>query len=206
MKFINVIFNADHPDPDRFDKLCEELARQGILDEADIYPCIRGAATIEASINASHKMLVRMAKDAKLEKVCIMEDDVLFPAKDGFNYFMALEPNRYDIYTAGTYGGYARQTESSNPCLIVPYPVGLHCYLIHSQFYDKFLSIDPTKHIDTALEGLGTFKLCYPMAAIQRPGWSSNNRKDVNFNLCLKKEDVYFGQEAYIFTYFPKFD
>jgi hypothetical protein len=109
---------------------------------------------------------------------------------------MAHEPEHYDIYLAGSYGGW-------NPCL---YPVGLHCYLIQDHFYNIFLGIDPTKHIDTALEGKGLFKLCYPMAAIQRPGFSANNRKAVNFNLCLKKEDVYFGQEAHLFEKFPKFE
>lgn len=205
MKFINVIFNSDHPDPDRFDKLCEELNRQGILKEADIFPCIRGRETVEASINASHKMLVRMAQREKCGKVCIMEDDVLFPAVDGFNYFMAKEPPYYDLWLGGGYGGRIEGWDERF-YIRTPYPVGLHCYLIHSRFYDKFLNIDPTKHIDTALEGLGTFKLCYPMAAIQRPGYSANNKKAVNFNVCLKKEDVYFGQEAHLYEKFPKFE
>lgn len=137
-----------------------------------------------------------MAKERNLPQVCIMEDDVCFPAKDGFAYWMTWEPENYDIYLAGTYG-------SRKPCL---YPIGLHCYLIRSRFYDAFLNVYPTKHIDTAMEGLGRFEVCYPMAAIQRPGWSANNKKLVNFNVSLKKEDVYFGQEAHLFTNFPKFE
>lgn len=197
MKPINIIFNAGHPEVGRLDKLIDELEKQGIMDATDIYPCIRLAESVEASINASHKMLVRMAKVAQLEEVCIMEEDVHFPARDGFFHWIEHRPKVFDIYLAGTYGSRNGDT--------VQYPIGLHCYLIHSRFYDKFLSIDPTKHIDTALEGLGVYKVIYPYAAIQRPGFSANKRKDVDYNIILGPEDIYRGRQDDVFTTFPDY-
>lgn len=197
MKSINVIYNPYHPDPERQEKLLRELDWQGIVELTDLYPCVRLSESVEASINASHKMLVRMAKQAKLDEVVIMEDDVHFPAPDGFFHWMRQKPKTFDIYLAGTYG--SRNGD------VVPYPIGLHCYIIHSRFYDKFLSIDPTKHIDIALEGLGIFKICYPYCAIQRPGFSSNKRANVDYNTILQVCDIYTGSDGDFFTTFPDY-
>jgi hypothetical protein len=71
-------------------------------------------------------------------------------------------------------------------------PTGLHCYIIAQRYYDTFLATDPAVHIDTAQQK-GLFKVCYPMAAIQRPGWSWNNKEIVNYNTNLNPKDVYGG-------------
>jgi hypothetical protein len=199
MKPINVIFNPNHPEPDRLDRLLAELTRQGLdADKVDIWPCIRGRETVEASINASHKMLVRMARELGLPEIAIMEEDVHFPAPDGYSYWMEnLPAGDWDIYFAGTYDSRVGDR--------VPRPRGMHAYIIRSWFYDKFLAVDPTEHIDQALRDLGDFRVCYPYAAIQRPGWSVNKREEVDYNKPLAPEDVYRGVDPDFYTT-PEFD
>lgn len=150
-----------------------------------------------ASINASHKQIVKWAKESRQVSVVIAEDDVFFPVQDGWEYFLSKEPGVYDLYLAGVYS----TTHDTNCDRTYRYtfdPVGLHCYMIHERYYDKFLSVPDDAHIDTAQGKQGQFKVCYPMAAIQRPGFSANSRQQVDYNTLLKPEDVYGG--------LPKFD
>ncbi|HEV3223888.1 MAG TPA: hypothetical protein VGZ90_13460 [Puia sp.] len=142
--------------------------------------------TVEESINASHKMLVKWAKEEQMDEICIGEDDLFFPAKDGWNWYLSNKPQEFDIYLGGCYG--------------VPMPiinplkefVALHLYTIRSSWYDSFLSAADNTHIDTAQTG-GRFFCCYPMAAVQRAGYSANNHRECDYNTSLRKEDIYGG-------------
>lgn len=165
--------------PEKLELLRQEMLRQAIsfmLWEAVRLP------DIVASINASHRLIVEYAKRRQEASCLVMEDDVCFPAPDGFAYFLQRKPVDFDLYVAGTYGGVKAGKPLSN--------VGLHCYLIHEKYYNRFLSTDPTAHIDTAQDG-ADIHVCYPMAALQRPGWSWNNKSSVNYNTLLKPADVY---------------
>lgn len=188
VKLINVIFNSARPERGHLDRLIRELDRQGILEQTDLYPCIRNRETVAASINASHKMLVRMAKERDMPEVCILEDDAMFPAANGFQHWMDETPTGdWDLYLGGTYSGHnGGRVEKIN---------GLHCYIIRQRFYETFLSVDPTKHIDAILDGLGDYRVVYPYVAIQRPSWSANNNEDVDYNVVLRPEDIYYGDD-----------
>lgn len=148
------------------------------------------------SINLSHKQIIKWAKDKELEEVCVWEDDCMFPAKDGWDRFLKLKPKEYDLYLGGAYGlnkvawGRVRKEQG---IVEVHNFVGLHCYFCHSRYYDKFLSVPDDQHIDTIQAGLGKFYLCYPMVALQRPGFSANNKAVVNYNSSLEEEDIYRG-------------
>jgi hypothetical protein len=66
--------------------------------------------------------------------------------------------------------------------------------MVHEKFYEKFLSVPDDVHIDTSMDELkGNYVFCYPFAALQRAGFSANNRTVVNYNPILKNEDVYGG-------------
>ena len=173
---------------EKYEPLISELKRQGITDY-EIYPCILSKTVVE-SISESHKMIVREAKERGDEMVCLAEDDLMFPAKDGWRYFLKNIPMLFDIYLSGSYLIDNRITYIS-PTTDVDAYVGNHLIIIHSRYYDTFLATDSREHIDTAQTGKGFFKLCYPMAALQRPGFSANNLADVNYNGILKPEDVY---------------
>jgi len=183
---VNIIF--DERRYEKYQPLVEELWRQQITD-FEIFPCILGHNVVK-SINLSHKMIVRKAKEEGLKEVCIVEDDVMFPAVDGWKYFLKNKPDNYDIYIGGTY--LIDGPDNWKPPLIkVNAYVGNHLIIINERYYDKFLSVPDDKHIDTIQEGLGDFYVCFPFAALQRPGFSSNAMINVNYNSMLRKEWIY---------------
>ena len=136
-------------------------------------------------INKSHKQIVEYAKLAKWDEVLIMEDDVRFCGKDAFNYFLDNKPQDFDIYLSGIYLGEILPDNS------VKSFSGLHCYIVHSKFYDTFLSTPDDEHIDRALANLGTYKVCNPFAAVQYNGFSSNTKKEENYDELLKSRSLY---------------
>lgn len=169
-----------------------ELARQGISDYhiefAEPYP-----GPPHAAINAMHKKLVELAKFNKLKEVCIMEDDVQFPAADGWDYFLKKMPKMaFDIYLACTYGEviFGLPYIEGDKSAWAKVPCGFHCYVIRERHYNRFLAVPEEAHIDTG-QAMGTYPVCYPFAAIQRPGWSGNARKEVDYNTKLNKKEVY---------------
>lgn len=170
---------------ERLQPLRAELHRQH-LDPDKIWTPKMLPSVVE-SINDAHKTIVRYAMEKELKEVCIMEDDVMFPAIDGFRYFVRNKPKKYDMYFAGTYLPFQKGEQLCK----INGAVGFHCYIIHEKFYEMFLSVPSNKHIDTAMDGLGDYYVCYPMAALQRPGFSSNNNAEANYNVGLSKEDVY---------------
>ena len=66
-----------------------------------------------------------------------MEDDVYFPAQDGFEYFLKNKPDDFDIYLGGIYLGSDKVKEMNQR--IRHRFSGLHCYIVHERFYDTFL-------------------------------------------------------------------
>jgi len=170
---------------DRLPKLREELERQGITEYKLFRPILDGAKSIMHSINISHKNIIQYAKDNLFESITVFEDDIMFPAKDGFSRYITETPESYDIYLGGYYNF------DLKPGNVVTRFTATHCYTVHSRFYDKFLSASEDLHIDSALDGLGTYVACYPMVAIQRIGYSANNLGIVDHNQMLRPEDVY---------------
>lgn len=177
---LNIILDSRRTE--RYEPLMNELKKQKISD-FEIWPCII-LDNVVKSINLSHKMIVRDAKERGLKEVAIAEDDLWFTADDGWSYYLRNKPEVYDLYLACTY------------CIPVSNNrvTGFHLYMVHERFYDRFLSVPDEKHIDTAMDDLkGNYNFCYPFAALQRPGFSNNNKAVVNYNAILAQEDVYGG-------------
>lgn len=179
---LNIIYDARRFE--KYEPLMLELERQGIKEgEFEIWPCLLLNDVVSA-INKSHKMIVEDAKEKGLSEVCICEDDLFFPAQDGWQYFLRNKPLEYDIYVAATY---ILPVELKKLC-------GFHLYCVSSKFYDTFLSTPNNVHIDTYFDTIpGDYHICYPYAALQRPGFSSNNKAYTNYNAILKDEHVYGG-------------
>lgn len=173
-------------DDRRFEKyplLIKELEEQGITDY-ELIPAIIDKRSVVESINAGHKALVRMAKEKKMPYIAIAEDDLMFTAKGAWQYFLDNIPETYDVYVAATY--------------LMPLEMnlltGFHLYIVHEKFYDKFLSVKDDEHIDNAVCDLkGDYKICYPFPALQRAGFSSNSKVEVNYNNLIKEKDIYRG-------------
>lgn len=175
---LNIIY--DNRWPEKYEPLINELFIQNI--DYKIWSPVE-AKTVVESINLSHKAIVSWAKKHNLDRVFIGEDDLHFPAKDGWQYYLQNIPETFDIYAGGTY-----IDDLTNKNILC----GFHLYCVSSKFYDKFLSVNDNCHIDTEINNLGgDFKVCRPFAALQRPGFSANNRMNVNYNSILKPEDIH---------------
>lgn len=175
---LNVIFDSRRIE--KYEPLIEELKRQNITDYK-IWPCIMKPDVVE-SINASHKMIVNYAKGLGLKEICIAEEDLMFPNENGWDYFLEHKPKSYDLYLACTY---IPPISNNKIC-------GFHLYFISEKFYDAFLSAPDKEHIDTAMDNLnGDYHFCYPFPALQRSGFSANNKAVVNYNAILNENDIY---------------
>ena len=136
---------------------------------------------IQNGISRSHKKVVRWAKNTGKEMVCIAEDDCLFTSPNGWKYFIENLPSDFDLYLGGLSTG--ELTEEST----VRDFSGLHLYVVHSRFYDTFLSVPEHKDIDRALAGLGRFVVCSPMVAIQRNDYSDHQKKYQDYSKYWEK-------------------
>lgn len=179
---LNVIIDSRRLE--RYEPLISELSRQEI--EYELWPCLM-YNNVVTSINNSHKMIVRKAKEDGLVETAIAEDDLYFPNEKGWEWFLKNKPDVFDIYVGGSYLHFKRPEV---PCAVkVDCIVGLHLYIINEKYYDTFLATSDLDHIDTAQRG--DIYVCYPMPALQRPGFSSNNQAQCNYNSILNKEDIY---------------
>lgn len=180
MSKLNIIYDARRHE--KYEPLIKEMNEQGI-DDYEIWPCLLLPDVVQ-SINSSHKMLVNYAVDNKLPEICIAEDDVMFTKPGAWDYFLKNKPHPddYDLYLAATY------TPEDPPKQIC----GFHLYFVSSRFYEKFLTVPDFEHIDTAINDLkGDYVFCYPFPALQRPGFSANNKMQVNYNKTLREQDIY---------------
>ena len=184
---VNILF--DDRRIELYEVILAEMERQRITDYRICNPILDNS--IVTSINISQKQIVAEAKDLGHNECYIMEQDVWFPAEDGWQYFLNNKPKEFDIYIGGSYL-VDNRIDYISPVTKVNEWVGNHCIIIHEKYYDTFLDTDENLHIDTAQAGRGDFYLCYPMAALQRPSKSANNGYElVNYNKILTKEKIY---------------
>lgn len=183
---LNVIYDSRRIE--KWEPLEAELKRQNI--SYTIWSPVEDTQNVVRSINLSHKQIIQWAKDYKLSEVAIAEDDLWFPAADGWQYFLNNKPLDFDIYIGGNY--LVDNPDSWQPPLVkVREYVGNQLIIVAEKYYDKFLSVPENAHIDTIQADKGDFYVCFPYAAIQRPGFSANAQQKVNYNSNLKPEWVY---------------
>jgi hypothetical protein len=170
----------------RVTKLHEELERQKITD-FKLWPSIQVPhKPARFGISLAHKAIIEWALIEGLEKVMVFEDDIRFPAEDGFQYYLANEPkDDYDLYLGGVYRG------DINEQGITKRFTGMHHYTIHERFYTAFLGVDENLDIDGAMSGLGKFYVCNPFASIQHNGFSQNCNGNMDYTHLLKGRKIY---------------
>lgn len=163
----------------RVDRLKIEMERQGIV-KYRLWPAIHIAnAPRRTAISQAHKQIVRWAMQEGLPEVLIFEDDIRFPAIDGFQYYLSKKPVDYDLYLGGVYRGDIDENFETRRY------TGQICYFIHERYYDLFLATDERLDIDGAQAFRGKFVVCYPFAAIQHNGFSINMQEESDQNHCL---------------------
>lgn len=131
--------------------------------------------TPATAVSRAHKIAVRYAQMTGQPYALVMEDDCWFPSSDGYRWWLANVPQRsFDLYLGGVYAS----SEGIRADGLITAFSGMHCYLVAARFYPTFLALPEDQHIDYALSKLGTYFVCQPFAAIQRPGYS-DQRKEV---------------------------
>jgi len=178
---LNVVYDNRHPED--YGRLLGEFIQQGITSYK-FWDCIVDKDSVVKSINLSHKMIVKDAKENNYPFALVAEQDLTFTCPTSWEYFLKNKPEKYSLYL---WGSYIVPISNNKVC-------GLQLYFIDSSFYDVFLSAPDNVHIDTYMDELkGDYRYCYPFPALQRPGFSANNKAICDYNKILSEKDIYKG-------------
>lgn len=164
------VINLPHR-TDRLEHFKKQAEEQGF--EYKVWDGIMLEPT-HTAISRSHKQIVYNAQKDGLEEVLIMEDDIVFDYPNAFKDFIKNKPNNYDLYLGGNYG------KDRNRDGTIRSFFGLHLYIVHNKFYDKFLSVPEREHLDLALSGKGRYIL-YNVSK-QIAGFSDNLKRETDYN------------------------
>jgi len=140
------------------------------------------------NIHKAHKQIVAWAKEMKMQKVVIAEDDLKWCAPGAWNYFLDNEPPDCDMYIASYYSG------SQDENFQVKGFRGMTLYILYEKAYDLFLSLSENLHIDGAL-AMSSAKIvvCPRFAAIQTPSFSDQRKRYADDSIRLKNKILYTG-------------
>lgn len=137
-------------------------------------------------INLSHRLRVMDAKKRGLPECWIGEDDMKFFGPGAFDYFVRHKPDDFDLYLSGTFHGVIRLDHTIGDFS------GMTLYVVHSRFYDTFLSVNPNDNIDRALRHKGRYVVCDPIVTTQYGGFSDHQKKDiVNYDRHFRGRNLY---------------
>lgn len=144
-------------------------------------------------INMAHKRIIEIAKAKGLDKVTVMEDDVIFSAPGAWEYYVDNEPESYDIYFGSVYDATIKDNR------IMFGFSALSLYTVHSRFYDEFLGMKEMNNLDKEL-GRFAYKNQYMVApefvCYQSGGFSDHQQKEIDnydkYHLGIK----FFGCEG----------
>lgn len=125
------------------------------------------------AISQSHKMIVRHAKENKLPRVIIAEDDIHFTKSGAWEFFLNSIPSDCDMFLGHIYHGKFDEFGKINGSFS---SMGLYC--VNEKFYDYFLSVTERKHIDLIMNRAMRYdiRVCLPMVCRQADGWSDNSK------------------------------
>lgn len=174
---------------DRKQSYMEEMNTQGIPYkewEGIIYK------PAHTGISKAHKQIVSWAKFTGKPFVAIAEDDIKFSCPGAWKYFLSKIPKSFDLYCGLIYDGEVDPT--NNRIITTRGMSGTNTlYIIHSRFYDFFLSIDESKHLDRELgrfSNINEYYVCHPMVCTQMGGYSDNHRRDLTYDVYLKGKQL----------------
>ena len=174
---LNVIHKKSRTD--RREHLLSEIRRQGIA-ETVWHDAVTDCKTKHQSIGESHKNVVRFAKEKGFESIIIAEDDLYFPAEDGWDYFLKKIPQSYGLFLGGAYSYRITYDTFEFNGVVLHKWSGMHLYAVHKSFYDTFLRSDTVTHnieravaLQAATEAKA-MSICWPFAAVQAETPSDN--------------------------------
>ena len=173
---------------ERYNNLMQELSMQGITDYV-IHPGIYNPDNPKKVIHEGHRKIVQLAKDNEQDFCIICEDDIKFTCANSWKYFLSQIPESFDLFFGLIYQGEIKDNRVLNG-----FSGGMTLYVVHSRFYDTFLSQPIDTHIDRQLGNLCylyDFKVIPQYCVIQRGGYSIQ-RREINFyDVYLEKYTLY---------------
>lgn len=129
----------------------------------------------KVGINKAHRQIVQWAKDNNLPRVTIAEDDLIWYGSGAWKYYLDHMPEDFDIYLSSYYHGKADENNIINSFS------GMTLYTVSARYYDKYLSIPETMHIDTGISLIGGKFVCCPkFVSRQMPGYSEQRMRMVD--------------------------
>lgn len=173
---------------DRYNLLIPELEKQRIVDYV-IHEGFVNRHDRKEGICKSHKAIVQDAKDRELKRVHIAEDDVTFNCPGCWDYYLSKIPESFDIFFSMVYvGTHDNNNKINSVCS------GFTLYTVSERFYDVFLSIPDSCHIDrtiTAMHSQYEFILIDKFIAYQNGTKSSNNFMVCDYSPYLIGRKIY---------------
>jgi len=139
-------------------------------------------------VYAAHSQIVRDAKEKKLPCVLIAEDDCRFMDIGAFKYFIDNIPSDYDLYQSMIYVGDIIDNR------IVDLFSGMTMYMVHERFYDFFLSLPESCHVDRELGKYHSqfkYMVCPRFTTFQDGSKSDNTQMTCNYSPYLKGRKLY---------------
>ncbi|MBK9479942.1 MAG: hypothetical protein IPP56_13545 [Bacteroidetes bacterium] len=175
---------------DRYELLVKQLQSQQITDfklwDNKIGQSMRERRML---INSGHRKIVQYAKDNKLPKIIVAENDITFTDSGAWDYYLANEPKDYDMYFGMIYKGDIVDNR------LVSESSGFTLYTIHERFYDRFLSAKQDHHIDreiTAFHKDFMFKVCPKFVCYQNATQSDNTMGRPDLTRYLIGRDLFY--------------
>jgi len=174
---LNIIHRKERTD--RQAHIEAEMLRQG-MKLVVWHDAVTDCKTRHESIGESHKNVIRFAQKRGLERVCVAEDDVYFPAEDGWRYFLRMIPTQFDIFLGGVYTCRMTIDQYAFHKVTLDRWSGMHLYVVHNRFYNVFLQADVVNYNieravqKAAVENKRIVNLCWPYAAVQAETPSDN--------------------------------
>ena len=173
---------------DRYDLLMPQLALQGITDYV-LHEGIEKKHNRKEGICKSHKAIVREAKEKGLPMVHIAEDDIVFTSPGAWDYYLSKIPDSFDLFMGMTYVGSHDENGRINSICS-----GLTLYTVSERFYDSFLSIPDSCHVDrtiTAMHKEYEFILIDKFVAYQSGSKSDNTQTTCDYTPLLQGRKLY---------------
>ena len=170
--------------PERTDRL-ERFKQESIFSDYIVMPGIKDKPASKG-IGKTHIKCVQLAKDNKWPYVLIMEDDLVYPAKEKTLPYIEKAfkeiPNNWDIILGGVYNLRAEVYVNKYWRRVGEF-CALHWYIVNEKAYDTFMKWDDTWHIDRWIgnQGLNIY-LPHKFWAIQEDGYSDNVEKITDYN------------------------
>lgn len=172
------ILTLPHRQEDRLNDAIKELQQQGVSNYEVCYGIIETLPF--KGIARAYKKIIKSAKDKGLPMCCIMEDDCRFSDIGAVDYFIENIPESFDIYLGSIYWGDINEDNTVKDFS------GFTFCIIHSRFYDTFLSTNEENNIDRNMKPhCGKYIVCNPYICEQIDGYSDNAK------LVTKYHDTY---------------